>query len=372
MATIDLITCLSFIERVIDKTVTLANHANVETIGGLKTVRDSYVNLIWLEKKLSMITPQLNAAISEYKAITEVVGQKVEEVGEDIRALDCESPDVWSDWQSNGGNVGVPKDIRNWADQDEYVELVKQVNAMDRIGYPNPEKIGAIRRTANMFEMEVQAQVQAPRPSHASSIGFEDLDQVRVVSPTSEVKSSPPTAATPSQSVRLTTNHIIGTYTHNKCLEIPIIDDIKNIPPMFYYYRGNSGRVKRAGQFYPGIYVRLANGTVAAVPTDIEVVPDISEASKKGTSKCKNPLCYQPRCGFAHKGASYKKLSNTARCPGCPKFGNGETINDDCILATESDIRMVLMYGLNDLFSSAMWIERNRFIGTFDELDLVA
>lgn len=369
----DLITCLTFIERVIDKTVVLTDHANIDTIGGLKTVRDSYVNLLWLEKKLSAITPQLNAAISKYKTITDVVSQKVEAVGEDIRALDCESPDVWSDWQSNGGNVGVPKDIRNWADQEEYVELVKQVNTMDRIGYPNPDKTGAIRRTANMFEMEVQ--VQPPRMSHASSVGIDDQDsQVRVSSPTSEVKSSPPAAATPSHAVRLTTNHIIGTHTYERPgirLDIPIIDDIKNIPPMFYYYRGNSGRVKRPGQFYPGIYIRLANGTVAAVPTDVEVVHDISEAAKRGTSKCKNPQCVPYRCGFAHKGANYKKLGNTARCPGCPKFGNGDTISEDCILATESDIRMVLLYGLNDIFSSALWIERNRFTGIFDELDLV-
>ncbi len=358
MSTIDLVTCLSFIERVIDKTVTLTDHANIDTIGGLRTVRDSYVNLLWLEKKMSLIVPQLNAAISKYKTITEIVGQKVADVSEDIRALDCESPDVWSDWQSASGNVGVPKDILNWADQEDYTDLVKQINTMDRIGYPNPDKTGAIRRTANMFEMEVQV-----LPVRSSS---ED-----VASPTSEVKSM---SATPSHSVRLTTNHIIGTHSYDKSgihLDIPIIDDIKNIPPMFYYYRGNCGRVKRPGQFYPGIYIRLANGTVAAIPTDVEVVPDISEASKRGTSKCKNPQCVPFRCAFAHKGANYKKLGNTARCPGCPKFGNAETISDDCILATESDIRMVLLYGLNDLFSSALWIERNRFTGTFDELDQV-
>jgi hypothetical protein len=140
---------------------------------------------------------------------------------------------------------------------------------------------------------------------------------------------------------------------------------------MFYYYRGNCGKIKRHGQYRAGVYVRLSNGTIAMVPDDLEVVPDISEGARKGTSRCRNAKCMPYKCNFAHPGSNYKKLGTTARCPGCPRFGNAETIDHDCVIATQQDVRMVMMYGLNDLFSTAIWIEKNKFMGQFEELDLV-
>lgn len=385
---LDLITCLQFIERVIDKTKNLADSANLDTIGGLKTVRDSYVNLLWLQKKISGIVPQLDSAISEYREITENVTKKVQIVGQEIRTYD-ESPDVWSDWQSEGDCLEFPKNITNWSDQSEYEQVAKQITTMTTIGYPNPEKVGAIRRTANMFEMEIAGPATVLRGSSGFNFTRDTTD-----SPTSEVKSShgavyaaspshgPPAASpahggapagldsSPGLLSRVVPNHIIGTHVYEKSgmrLEIPIIDDIKNIPPMFYYYRGNCGKIKRAGQFYPGIYTRLANGTYVQVPEALEVVSDSSQR----TMKCTNPKCQPYRCGFAHKGSNFKKVGIPARCPSCPRFGNTETLREDCVLATEQDVKMTLMYGMNDMFTAALWIEKNHFSGTFDELDLV-
>lgn len=363
------IICLKYLESVIQKTVFLTDGTNLDTIEGLKTVRNSYINLIWLQTKLALLKPRLEDAIEKYKTITDIICKKVSDISNDLQALDTESTDVFSDWQSTGeAEIGLPPGL-SWGEQEEYENLVKQVHSMKKIGYPNPDKVGAIIHTANMFSTSVAASPvmrmssTGPIASPVMRVSSTELEEEFV----SETKTDNP--------VRLVANHIVGSHIYSKngvSLEIPIIDDIKNIPPIFYYYRGSTGKVRKHGQYQAGIYVRMSNGSVAMVPNDLEVVADVSEGARRGTSKCKNPKCIPYKCTYAHAGSNYKKLGTSARCPGCPRFGNTETIDHDCVIATHHDIRMVMMYGLNDLFASALWIEKNRFMGNFEDLDLVS
>lgn len=153
-------------------------------------------------------------------------------------------------------------------------------------------------------------------------------------------------------------------------LKITTVANIETIPPAIHYYK-NTG----LGDKYPsGFYMRMPNNTIVRVPVP-EVVDSKKEYDRKHSIRCKHHSkdeCDSQRqkmakiynstvrsCNFAHKGDKLVKIGYTSRCPSVPSFGNPHTMSQDIKYINLDDIKNVLMYGLSDLFTAAIWLDYN-------------
>lgn len=131
---------------------------------------------------------------------------------------------------------------------------------------------------------------------------------------------------------------------------VPVIENLTDIPTMFYYYPGDAKNK-------PGIYCSPTPRGYVRIP-DVEVVPEAICNSKHRTISCKDKLkCLNPECSFQHPGGQFVKVGVTARCPSCPSFGNKSTLGVDLQQVNNSSARQVLMYGCNDMWAAAIWIQ---------------
>lgn len=159
--------------------------------------------------------------------------------------------------------------------------------------------------------------------------------------------------------------NIDGVNLQGNKLKIPIVNNLREIPPMFYWYRGDNIYKK-------GIYVCIGVGFYARVP-----MPDVicSENSKSGTLRCKyetRPLCdlhkkkiaelYNSElrvCNYVHKKEHFNKVSNIYRCEN-ENVGNHNTLDEDLNALSNFDVKHILMYSLSDDILSLIWYQ-NKF-----------
>jgi len=150
-------------------------------------------------------------------------------------------------------------------------------------------------------------------------------------------------------------------------MNIDKVKKLSDIPPMFYFCNDK--------QYGPGIYCAINKNIIAKVP--FNSVYDVSKTHDKSKSiKCKYldiNICLEHRkkmaafyktdirkCTFAHTGEKMVKMGYNSRCNIIPSFGNPKTLLDDITYITEEEIKTILMYGLNDLFSAAVWGNFNK------------
>lgn len=144
------------------------------------------------------------------------------------------------------------------------------------------------------------------------------------------------------------------------------VDKLEKIPEMFVWYNNPKDKYNK-----PGIYVCVYSGVYVRVPFP-QVVDSNMSNNKTNSIRCKYTnkcLCGEQRkkmaithnsllrkCNFAHQGEKLKKIGHVSRCPSCPHFGNSTTLVEDCKQINLLDIKNVLLYGLNDLFSAMVWL----------------
>lgn len=186
----------------------------------------------------------------------------------------------------------------------------------------------------------------------------------------SEHKESTPEESTPE---RVLINDV-GYY-----MKMPVIKDLKQIPPMFYYYKSSN----LDGQ---GVYCCLGPNVYAKVPFPI-IIDSTKEYNRDRSIKCKyktKALCDDQRakmakyhnsqvriCNFAHEGEKLIKVGYPSRCATIPNFGNPQSLANDIKNVDLDGIKTILMYGLNDVALVSIWLDCNKETGIYDKLDEV-
>lgn len=148
-------------------------------------------------------------------------------------------------------------------------------------------------------------------------------------------------------------------------MKLPIITDIKKIPSMFYWFKGDN-------QYSAGIYCCIIPGIYTKVPFP-EIIDSTKEYNKGKSIKCKYKtklLCDEQRgkmakyhdsqirvCNFAHSGEKIVKIGYPSRCSNIPNFGNPESLTKDIKQIDNDSIKNILMYGLNDIISAAIYFD---------------
>ncbi len=137
-------------------------------------------------------------------------------------------------------------------------------------------------------------------------------------------------------------------------MKIPSVKRLSEIPSMFYYYKGDKKTL-------PGVYCNINNNCIK-VPFP-QVIDSVKDFNRVKSMRCKyktRELCYSHTnrdCNYAHRGEQMIKIGYQSRCPSNPRFGNPETMAIDTKTTVSDDIDTVLMYGLNDIFSTAVWFD---------------
>lgn len=142
-------------------------------------------------------------------------------------------------------------------------------------------------------------------------------------------------------------------------MKIPNVKALKDIPPAFYMHESK-------------IYIRINNDNLLQVPFP-EVIDSKKEFDRKHSIRCKyiqRAECDSQRvrmartfnsplrtCNFAHEGDYMVKIGYPSRCPGMPSYGNTATMAQDIKSVRLDDVKNLILYGLNDLFSAMVWLE---------------
>jgi hypothetical protein len=192
-------------------------------------------------------------------------------------------------------------------------------------------------------------------------------------------------------------------------MKFPVVTNINQIPPALYYLLDegsdcvvNTGQeiksVKSAVQESKtnaqsiksnksGIYINLGNSNYAKVPFP-EIVDSTREHDRKHSIRCKYSTkkeCDDQRykmskyhntnirtCNFAHAGDKIVKIGYPSRCPSVPNYGNPKTMSHDVKDINIDDTKHLLLYGLNDVISSMIWLEyKGQKNNIFDRLEIV-
>jgi hypothetical protein len=238
--------------------------------------------------------------------------EKADEVKELLTEIDHEikEQDQWSTWSGRYdlGDYEIPKNITSWGDKIDYTEMICQFAGLSLVGYPDTTKLGPIISTSKVYE------------SITPVVGKKQFKR------------------------------------GNATLDLPMVDSLDDIPPAMYLYKDN-------------IYIRLTETTVIQVP--FITVFDEHHENKKHTIRCKKDRCPNAfKCPYAHRGISLRKIGVTARCPSCPRYGNDQTIDEDMRKIDMKDIRTILMYGLNDLYAAAIYLQAKGIRENIIDLDI--
>lgn len=150
-------------------------------------------------------------------------------------------------------------------------------------------------------------------------------------------------------------------------INIPIIKSIKDIPPMFYWYDGDT-RYKKGIYtcISPGFYVRVPfPNTISSVNNGFKInsmpckynTKELCTEMKKKNSKLYNSEVRE--CSFLHIGEKFVKVGMSYRC-NIESFGNHSSLDHDLHFVTMNDIKRLLMYSLSDTLISNIWYQ-NKF-----------
>lgn len=157
----------------------------------------------------------------------------------------------------------------------------------------------------------------------------------------------------------------------NYHMRLPQVTNLKQIPPMFYVYKTD-------------IYCCIAPNIYLQVPFS-EMI-DSTEHNRSRSIRCKYKskiTCGEQRnrmakyhnttmrtCNFAHTNEEIVRIGYPSRCAAIPNFGNPATIVKDMDKIDIDDIKNILLYGLSDCFTAAIWLDYNKPIQQLVKLNI--
>lgn len=140
-------------------------------------------------------------------------------------------------------------------------------------------------------------------------------------------------------------------------LSMPTVNNLDEIPPSLYYLNDVADVRKN------GVYINIA-GNYIKIPFPEVVNP--ADNLRDRTMRCRNVTIDNCRiakkglkCSFAHKGETIVKVGSFNRCQIVPNIGNKTTFIDVKKLAS-GDVKIILLYGLNDLFTAFVYFSASK------------
>ena len=310
---INLITCMKFFKSIINNATEFAQENSKKkskSLDELKTIRTNFCHILWMKSILTELNDKVNTALDVYDTTIEPIIKNVVSVVNDHPDMDNNT--MYDMWNLNyHNNNDTPQEItKSWADMTEYDDICLHIKAMKDSGYPNCNNIQPIK-----------------------DFKSSDVEQI-------EQKFS---FRTDSKKLSYYKYEMNGT-----AITLPMVENLEEIPSCFYYFRGSR-------KYRRGIYMSPYEGIIMQVP-EVTIVPYSMENANHFSMKCtQGKQCKNIRCTYAHPGTDYVKIGCVSRCPNAHSFGNKDTLREDIKLVNIEDIRIVSMYGLNDLFSAALW-----------------
>lgn len=314
---INLVTCMKFFKSVLNSTTDFVKTSELKSLGDINTARANYCQLKWMKAIVSDMTEKIDAALEVFDKKIEPIIQDVTEVVNNIN--DKSIYDMWDlGYYDQLDENKIPEEIKHsWADIAEYEDARKHLKAMKSQGYPDINNIRPIKELKSSTTEQTESQFS------------EECVDVPNTEP---------------------------TYYHqfeiDKCLiNLPVVQYLEDIKPCFHYYDGDKKHPS-------GVYMSLFPGVIMQVPF-VSVIPYSMENSNYYSIKCAaGKKCKNWKCTYTHPGSDYIKIGSVSRCPRAHSFGNKDSLNEDMKLLTIEDIRIISCYGLNDLFSSALWFAK--------------
>ena len=150
-------------------------------------------------------------------------------------------------------------------------------------------------------------------------------------------------------------------------IDIPIVKNIKDIPPMFHWYEGDT--IYKRGIYVcmvPGFYTRVPfPNTISSTSQNFKInsIP-CKYTSKLACTEIKKRMSDLYRseireCSYLHSGEKFIKMGTSYRC-NIESFGNHDTLDSDMNFITINDIKRILMYSLSDSLLCCIWYQ-NKF-----------
>jgi hypothetical protein len=165
----------------------------------------------------------------------------------------------------------------------------------------------------------------------------------------------------------------------DKNISIPIINNLNEIPPMFYWYKGDKKNKE-------GIYASITPHFYIEVP-----FPDLINKSSKNFKHKSIPCKYKTinqckekqlefskiynteirQCNYVHIGENFIKIGSDFRCPNLSSFGSFETLDNDLYSVSLADIKNILFNSSSDLLLILLWYSNHKNLGelVFTNLD---
>ena len=154
----------------------------------------------------------------------------------------------------------------------------------------------------------------------------------------------------------------------NYKMKFNITNNMQDISPAIWYYNGN--------KYEKGLYMCLLSNIYVKIPFP-EVIDSTKEYKKNNTLRCnygtaeecnyykmniaKSILFKNKPCNYSHTGEKIVKVGITSRCFNIVNFGNSKTLLNDIPKIHENDIKQILLYGLNDIISTIVWMDKTKF-----------
>jgi len=302
---------MKFFKTLVNNSSEFINNEKLKSLDGLKTVRTNYCQLLWLKSIIEDMGSQVDEAIDKYTTNIEPIIKNVSK----LTKVDEDYSNLYDMWDLRyHSSINPPEETKHsWADMSEYEDICKHIKALSCDGYPDNNNIRPIKElkseTADRAESKFSFTANKSTPSTYEYYIFE---------------------------------------TNGVRINLPIVEHLDEIPSCFYYYEGDRKHPS-------GVYISPFPGVIMQVPA-VSVVPYSMENANFCSMKCKEKSnCKNIRCTYAHPGTDYIKVGCVSRCPRAHGFGDKDSLAEDLKLVTIEDIRIVSMYGLNDLFSASLW-----------------
>jgi hypothetical protein len=169
-------------------------------------------------------------------------------------------------------------------------------------------------------------------------------------------------------------------------MKFPVVNNLKKIPPMFYYYypdndvtktsatdKNSNNKVNNVDQ--EGLYCCIGSNIYVQIPFPV-IIDSSKDLNRDYSIKCKyrtRAICTEQRekmamyhnsivrkCNFAHEGEHLNKIGYSTRCAIIPNIGNPETLDSDLKSVGLDSIKNILLYGLNDVAIASLWFDKNK------------
>lgn len=316
---INLITCMKFFKALINNATEFAQnstktHEHQKSLDDLKTIRTNFCQVLWMKSILTDLLERVDTALEVYNTTIEPIINNISDLVDDDGKQISKSS-LYNMWQlSYHNSLEPPNEIMNsWADMTEYDDICCHIKAMKEVGYPEKDNIQPIKELKS--------------PSNSALESSFNLHSVPKETKYYEYEIS------------------------GRKITLPIVENLEDVPSCFYYFKGSK-------KYSRGVYMSPYDGVVMQVPA-VRVIPYSMENANYFSMKCvQGKNCKNIRCTYAHPGTDYIKIGCVSRCPTAHSFGNKETLSKDLDQVNIEDIRIVSMYGLNDIFSSALWFSQ--------------